>query len=97
MFLGMNDVNGGDGREARRRRTRGPNGQHALGAVLRTPGPISQVFSSVRHGDPSTPLVRAYLGDPLVANHRPFEFTTSRISGHRFRIGGSSRTRRTTR
>ncbi|MEU4564012.1 hypothetical protein AB0F72_37015 [Actinoplanes sp. NPDC023936] len=46
------------------------------------------VFSSVKYGDPSTPLLRAYAGDPVVirtigVNDRA---EALRIQGHRFRL-----------
>ncbi|UWM50641.1 hypothetical protein N0X72_17480 [Streptomyces carpaticus] len=46
------------------------------------------VFSSVKYGDPGTPLLRAYAGDPVVirtigVNERA---EALRIQGHRFRV-----------
>ncbi len=46
----------------------------------------SQLFSSKVHGDPGTPLVRAYLGDPIVFRHIGCcnEVHTWHVSGHWF-------------
>jgi len=48
----------------------------------------SLVFSSVRHGDPETPLLRAYVGD-LVAirlmNSSGHDMSAFHLAGHRFR------------
>ncbi|MEM9555966.1 MAG: multicopper oxidase domain-containing protein [Acidobacteriota bacterium] len=44
------------------------------------------LFSSVRHGDPLTPLVRAYVGDPLVIRGMGVVERVGgvRVTGHRF-------------
>jgi manganese oxidase len=46
------------------------------------------IFSSVTHGDPFTPLWRAYTGDPVVVRTIGLEERVGalRIQGHRFRI-----------
>lgn len=45
-------------------------------------------FSSVRHGDPHTPLVRAYVGDPLVIRGMGLVERVGgiRFTGHRFNM-----------
>ncbi len=45
-------------------------------------------FSSVTHGDPATPLPRAYVGDPFVIRHLGVLDREGgiRITGHRFRL-----------
>ncbi len=45
-------------------------------------------FSSVTHGDPATPLPRAYVGDPFVIRHLGVLDREGgiRLTGHRFRI-----------
>jgi hypothetical protein len=51
-------------------------------------GPPSQVFSSALHGDPETPLVEAYLGDPVVFRTLvggTNEVHTLHVDGHWFR------------
>ncbi|MFI7081504.1 hypothetical protein ACIBO1_29825 [Micromonospora sp. NPDC049903] len=79
------------------------NGARCRNAFTRTPAPPEQadantvratvttvdpyVFSSVKYGDPDTPLLRAYLGDPVVirtvgVNDRA---ESLRVQGHRFR------------
>ncbi len=44
------------------------------------------VFSSVAHGDPATPLLRAYVGDPVVIRQVGLDEQVGdlRITGHRF-------------
>ena len=44
------------------------------------------VFSSVAHGDPATPLLRAYVGDPVVIRQVGLDERVGdlRITGHRF-------------
>jgi len=47
----------------------------------------SQLFSSKVHGDPETPMMRAYLGDPMVFRHiqgAANEAHTWHVSGHWF-------------
>jgi FtsP/CotA-like multicopper oxidase with cupredoxin domain len=47
----------------------------------------SLLFSSRVHGDPDTPLLRAYLGDPIVLralDHAGNEMHTLRVQGHHF-------------
>ncbi len=47
----------------------------------------SQLFSSKFHGDPGTPLIRAYLGDPIVVRLQESsanEVHTWHVSGHYF-------------
>ena len=54
----------------------------------RREGPVEQLFSSTVHGDPATPLVRAYVGDPLVIRTTvggTNEIHTWHIDGHWFR------------
>jgi FtsP/CotA-like multicopper oxidase with cupredoxin domain len=48
----------------------------------------SLVFSSVTHGDPVTPILRAYVGDPVVVRGMGVTEVASglRIAGHRFRL-----------
>ncbi|MBI2919365.1 MAG: multicopper oxidase domain-containing protein [Chloroflexi bacterium] len=49
----------------------------------------SLLFSSVTHGDPVTPLLRAYKGDPVVIRlleGGTNEVQSFRITGHRFRL-----------
>ncbi len=45
-------------------------------------------FSSVKHGDPATPIPRAYVGDPFVVRHLGVLDREGgiRITGHRFRL-----------
>lgn len=45
-------------------------------------------FSSVRHGDPATPLGRAYLGDPVMIRGLGVTEMVGgiRVTGHRFRL-----------
>ncbi|MFN7146245.1 MAG: hypothetical protein ACK4YP_20905, partial [Myxococcota bacterium] len=45
-------------------------------------------FSSVTHGDPVTPLPRAYVGDPFVIRHMGVveQAGSLRLTGHRFRL-----------
>jgi hypothetical protein len=53
---------------------------------LKNGAPESQVFSSWRHGDPVTPLPRAYVGDPFVIrtiNTGP-SLDGLHVDGHRF-------------
>ncbi len=54
----------------------------------RRDGPVEQILSSVVHGDPATPLVRAYVGDPLVVRATvggTNEIHTLHLDGHWFR------------
>ena len=54
----------------------------------RRDGPVEQLFSSVEHGDPATPLIRAYVGDPLVVRATvggTNEIHTWHLDGHWFR------------
>ena len=46
------------------------------------------VFSSVKYGDPMTPLLRAYAGDPVVIRTIGLAERAEalRIQGHRFRV-----------
>lgn len=45
-------------------------------------------FSSVVHGDPITPLPRAYVGDPVIFRHLSLQERVSalRVTGHRFQL-----------
>lgn len=51
-------------------------------------GDPAYVFSSVKHGDPLTPLPRAYVGDPFVIRHLAVVERVGgvRVTGHRFRL-----------
>ena len=51
-------------------------------------GPPAYWFSSVKHGDPATPIPRAYVGDPFVVRHLGVMDREGgiRITGHRFRL-----------
>lgn len=51
-------------------------------------GPPAYWFSSVKHGDPATPIPRAYVGDPFVVRHLGVLDREGgiRITGHRFRL-----------
>ena len=44
------------------------------------------VFSSVAHGDPPTPLLKAYVGDPVVIRQVGLDEQVGdiRVTGHRF-------------
>src|SRR5262249_53568449 len=55
--------------------------------LARNPDP-SLVFSSVTHGDPATPIVRAYLADPVVVRGMGVTEVAGglRVDGHRFRL-----------
>ncbi|HUF33916.1 MAG TPA: multicopper oxidase domain-containing protein [Acidimicrobiales bacterium] len=56
--------------------------------LSRRPGPRSESFSSARHGDPETPLLEAYVGDPVVVRAAVSgvnEVHTWHLSGHWFR------------
>ncbi len=47
----------------------------------------SQLFSSSVHGDPDTPMLRAYLGDPIILrllDHAGNEMHTVHVNGHAF-------------
>jgi len=46
------------------------------------------VFSSVAHGDPATPLLKAYVGDPVVIRQVGLDERVGdiRITGHRFAV-----------
>ena len=47
----------------------------------------SKLFSSATHGDPDTPMLRAYLGDPVVLrllDHAGNEMHTVSVNGHAF-------------
>ena len=49
-------------------------------------GPAAQVYSSFRHGDPATPLPRAYVGDPFVIRTIAANAQVDglHVDGHRF-------------
>lgn len=52
------------------------------------PGPPSEAFSSTRHGDPETPILEAYVGDPVVVRATVSgtnEVHTWHVDGHWFR------------
>ncbi len=51
-------------------------------------GNPSHLFSSTVHGDPMTPLPRAYVGDPFVIRHLGVVERVGglRVSGHRFKL-----------
>ena len=54
----------------------------------RREGPVERLFSSTVHGDPATPLVRAYVGDPVVVRATvggTNEVHTWHLDGHWFR------------
>ena len=54
----------------------------------RRDGPVERLFSSTVHGDPATPLVRAYVGDPVVVRATvggTNEVHTWHLDGHWFR------------
>ncbi len=54
----------------------------------RRDGPVEQLLSSAVHGDPATPLLRAYVGDPLVIRTTvggTNEIHTWHLDGHWFR------------
>jgi hypothetical protein len=57
-----------------------------VGATVSTVDPY--VFSSVKYGDPNTPLLRAYVGDPVVIRTIGIgeREEALRIQGHRFRM-----------
>ncbi|HEX5496630.1 MAG TPA: hypothetical protein VFX70_18875 [Mycobacteriales bacterium] len=63
----------------------------ATGDLISTPATIQTadpyVFSSVKYGDPRTPLLRAYVGDPVVIRTlgTAERVEALRIQGHRFR------------
>ncbi len=55
----------------------------------RNKGDPSQLFSSKEHGDPETPIVEAYLGDPIVVRllvGGTNEVHTWHVDGHWFRV-----------
>ena len=57
-------------------------------------GPPERAFSSAAHGDPETPLVEAYVGDPVVVRATVSgtnEVHTWHLDGHWFRREGWSR------
>jgi FtsP/CotA-like multicopper oxidase with cupredoxin domain len=63
-----------------------PDGSNTVNATVATVDPYA--FSSVKYGDPGTPLLRAYVGDPVVIrtiglNERG---EALRMQGHRFRV-----------
>jgi len=60
---------------------------------LREDGDPAHLFSSVTHGDPMTPLVRAYLGDPVVVRGMGLVERVGgiRFTGHRFNVERTSR------
>ncbi|MFP6858270.1 MAG: multicopper oxidase domain-containing protein [Roseibacillus sp.] len=51
-------------------------------------GNPAHLFSSITHGDPITPLPRAYVGDPFVIRHLGVVERVGglRVTGHRFKI-----------
>lgn len=58
-------------------------------------GPPHRTFSSLDHGDPETPLVEAYVGDPIVVRTLvggSNEVHTWHVDGHWFRVEPWSRT-----
>jgi manganese oxidase len=62
--------------------------QHARRSLDRRGGSPDRAFSSTAHGDPVTPLLRAYLGDPLVVRVTvggTNEVHTWHLDGHWFR------------
>ena len=63
--------------------------QEPLERRLAVNGDPSLLFSSVTHGDPATPLLRAYVGDLAVIrllNASGHDTATFRLLGHRFRF-----------
>ncbi|HKT04459.1 MAG TPA: hypothetical protein VJT31_33505, partial [Rugosimonospora sp.] len=62
-----------------------PTAANTVAATVTTVDPY--VFSSVKYGDPSTPLLRAYVGDPVVVRTIGIDERVEalRIQGHRFR------------
>jgi manganese oxidase len=61
-------------------------GTNTVNATVATVDPY--VFSSVKYGDPKTPLLRAYAGDPVVIRTIGLAERNEalRIQGHRFRV-----------
>jgi manganese oxidase len=61
-------------------------GTNTVNATVATVDPY--VFSSVKYGDPGTPLLRAYAGDPVVIRTIGLGERNEalRIQGHRFRV-----------
>jgi hypothetical protein len=61
-------------------------GTNTVNATVATVDPY--VFSSVKYGDPGTPLLRAYVGDPVVIRTIGVAERNEalRIQGHRFRV-----------
>lgn len=62
--------------------------------LSRRPGPPDRAFSSALHGDPETPLVEAYVGDPVVVRATVSgtnEVHTWHLDGHWFRREGWSK------
>jgi manganese oxidase len=61
-------------------------GTNTVNATVATVDPY--VFSSVKYGDPGTPLLRAYTGDPVVIRTIGLAERNEalRIQGHRFRV-----------
>ena len=51
-------------------------------------GNPAHLFSSIAHGDPITPLPRAYVGDPFVIRHLGVVERVGglRVTGHRFKL-----------
>lgn len=66
---------------------REPIADPGTGAAGRNGAP-AHWFSSVTHGDPATPLPRAYVGDPFMIRHLGVVDREGgiRVTGHRFRI-----------
>jgi hypothetical protein len=62
-----------------------PTGNNTVNATVATVDPYA--FSSVKYGDPRTPLLRAYAGDPVVIRTIGLAERDEalRIQGHRFR------------
>ncbi|TCO46621.1 hypothetical protein [Actinocrispum wychmicini] len=61
-----------------------PNGNNTAAATVTTVDPY--VFSSAKYGDPGTPLLRAYAGDPVVIRTIGVNDRVEglRLQGHRF-------------
>jgi len=66
-------------------RVNDPNAANTTAATVTTVDPY--VFSSVKYGDPGTPLFRAYVGDPVVIRTVGLDERAEalRIQGHRFK------------
>lgn len=65
-------------------RANDPSGNHTANATVTAVDPYA--FSSVKYGDPSTPLFRAYAGDPVVIRTIGLSERVEglRVQGHRF-------------